>query len=196
MTSMRSFAPVDDPLNPGTVDAAFDLIEARLTPPFARPGDIVREGLLERLVSTPAPVVTVVAPAGYGKTTLIGQWMQRDPRPFAWVTVDATDDDLTVFLSYIAAALHRVSPLDPGVFQSLRAPHNLWTTAVPRLASAFATWPSSLVLVLDDLQELTSREGLDAVDLLCEHVPHGSSLVLGSRNEPPWESPACGRRAR
>ena len=185
MTSMRSFAPVDDLLNPGTVGAAFDLIEARLTPPVARPGDIVREGLLERLVSTPAPVVTVVAPAGYGKTTLLGQLMERDPRPFAWVTVDATDDDLTVLLSYIAAALHRVSPLDPGVFQSLRAPHSLWSTAVPRLASAFATWPSSLVLVLDDLQELTSREGLDAVDLLCEHVPHGSSLILGSRNEPP-----------
>jgi LuxR family transcriptional regulator, maltose regulon positive regulatory protein len=130
-------------------------------------------------------VVTVVAPAGYGKTTLLRQWMERDPRPFAWVTLHPAADDPTVLLSYIAVALDRVEPLDAGVFQALRAPHGLWSTALPRLSAAFATGTTPLVLVLDDLHRLTGRDALDAVSLLCQHVPTGSSLVLASRTEPP-----------
>jgi len=145
----------------------------------------VRERLVERLVSEQSPVATVVAPAGYGKTTLIRQWMDRDLRPFAWVRLHPDADDPTVLLSYIAVALDRVEPLDTGVFQALRAPHSLWSTALPRLSAAFTTGTTPLVLVLDDLHRLTGREALDAVALLCEHVPPGSSLVLGSRTEPP-----------
>jgi LuxR family transcriptional regulator, maltose regulon positive regulatory protein len=90
-----------------------------------------------------------------------------------------------VLLSYIALALDRVEPVDAGVFQALRAPHSLWSTALPRLSAALTTRTTSLVLVLDDFHRLAGREALDAVALLCEHVPPGSSLVLGGRTEPP-----------
>jgi LuxR family maltose regulon positive regulatory protein len=61
----------------------------------------------------------VSAGPGWGKTTLLGQWASRAQRPFAWVDVDQKDNDPIVLLTYVAAALDRVSPLDASVFDAL-----------------------------------------------------------------------------
>ena len=62
-------------------------------------------------------MICVVAPAGYGKTTLLAQWAQRNPRRVVWISVDHHDNDPAVLLTYLAAALDRMEPIDPDVFR-------------------------------------------------------------------------------
>jgi LuxR family maltose regulon positive regulatory protein len=65
------------------------------------------------------PIVFLSAGPGWGKTTLLAEWASQSRRPFAWVSVDEKDNDPIVLLTYVAAALDRVSPIDPGVFEAL-----------------------------------------------------------------------------
>ena len=121
---------------------------------------------------------------GWGKTTLLAQWASRRERPFAWVSVDEKDNDPIVLLTYVAAALDRVSPLDPSVFQALASPGvSIEGTVVPRLGAALATMDEPVVLVLDDLHLLDSPACLDAIAALVRHVPEGAQLALSTRGD-------------
>jgi LuxR family maltose regulon positive regulatory protein len=125
--------------------------------------------------------VLVVAPAGYGKTTLLSQWADRDVRPFAWVSIDECDNDPVAFLRHVAAALDRVEPIPASAFEPLRLDReSAWTKALPRLAEAIASRQSPFVLVLDGADLLT-RDSISAVAALVEHVPAGSMIVLSGR---------------
>ena len=171
---------VDAPAGP-----TFDFLRSKTSVPAVRTGTVPRTALVNRLrAATHAGVVTVVAPAGYGKTTLLAQWAARDARQFAWVTIDERDNDPVVFLRHIAAALERRQPLDPAFVDALRAPgESIWTAAVPRLAAQIAQ-RSPIVLVLDDFNVLHSRASLDAVAALIDDESRESILVLGSRAAP------------
>ena len=82
-----------------------------------------RTDLLELLGGrTGPPIVTVVAPPGYGKTTLLAEWAERNGQVFAWVSVDDRDNDPEVFLTYVASSLDRVESIDPTVFDALASP--------------------------------------------------------------------------
>ena len=88
--------------------------------PLARPGTVLRLPLIERLAQTnPRQIVSVVAPSGYGKTTLLSQWAERHGQSFAWVSVDEKDNDPKVLLSYVAEALDAVQPVGERVFDAL-----------------------------------------------------------------------------
>ncbi len=126
----------------------------------------------------------MVAPAGYGKTTLLAQWDAADRRPFAWVSLDASDNDPVVLLTYVASALDAVDPIEPKVFKGVAsAGDTLWSTALPRLGSALASMREPIVLVLDDIHELHDPRAIDALAALSLHVPSGSQLVLSGRSE-------------
>jgi LuxR family maltose regulon positive regulatory protein len=148
---------------------------------------VPRTGLVEQLlVSQTTPFVCVVAPAGYGKTTVLAQWAERKGRRVAWVSIDRHDNDPVVLLSYVAVALDRVEPIDPGVFQALASPGgSILATVVPRLASAVSTMTEPVALILDHLELLDSRECLDAVAELAVRLPAGSQLLLASRHTTP-----------
>jgi LuxR family transcriptional regulator, maltose regulon positive regulatory protein len=127
----------------------------------------------------------VIAPAGYGKTTLLAAWAEMDPRPFAWVSLDGLDDDDVLFLRYIAAAMHRVQPVAPEVFAALAGPGaSIWPTGIPRVGSALAALERPMVLVLDDLHAVKNPFCLDALITLCEYVPSGAQIAVASREEP------------
>jgi LuxR family maltose regulon positive regulatory protein len=128
--------------------------------PGARPlvSRVALLDLLER--SEHASVVAVLAPPGYGKTTLLGQWAERDPRRFGWLTIDQVDNDPAVLLHKLDAVVPEVGP-----------------------APAAAAEP--LVLVLDDLHLLQNRDCLQLVGKLIDDLPAGSQLVIASREEPP-----------
>jgi LuxR family transcriptional regulator, maltose regulon positive regulatory protein len=164
-----------------------DLLESKLHRPWVRPGTVRRSSLIDWLTRDDSrPIVSVVAPAGYGKTTLLAQWAERDTRAVAWVSVDDKDNDPKVLLYYIAQALDAVEPVDEGVFEALASPvSSVSGSVVPRLAAAFWSLARPVVLVLDDVHLLHSRECRSALSVLADHVPGGSQLVLAGRAEPP-----------
>jgi LuxR family maltose regulon positive regulatory protein len=156
-----------------------------------RPGTVRRSSLIERLTRGDAcPVVSVVAPPGYGKTTLLSEWAERDGQCFAWVSVDEADNDPKVLLTYVAEALDVVEPINERVFDALASPlSSVPGSVVPRLGSAFSSMTSPVVLVLDDVHALRNRECRAALSVLADHVPGGSRLVLAGRAEPSLRIP-------
>ena len=163
----------------------FDLVEVKLAAPLARPDTVAKADVIARLSTSTVPFVGVVAPAGYGKTTLLARWAEVDPRPFAWVALDARDDDPVVFLRYVAAAIHRVEPLSPEVFDALSGPGgSTWSKRVPGLGNALAALERPLVLVLDDLHAVANLSCLDVLAALFEYVPAGSQIAIASREAP------------
>ena len=166
---------------------SFDLIKGKLLHPWVRPGTVRRSLLIDRLAGEDSrPIASVVAPAGYGKTTLLAQWAERDGRSFAWVSVDEKDNDPKVLLSYVAEALDAVEPVGRRVFDALASPaSSVPGSVVPRLCSAFSSMISPVVLVLDDVHLLHDSDCRAALSVLADHVPAGSRLVLAGRAEPP-----------
>ena len=167
--------------------SAFDLVASKLRGPLIRPGTVRRSSLVERLAGgDPRPIVSVVAPAGYGKTTLLSQWAEREGQAFAWVSVDEADNDPKVLLSYVAEALDAVESIDGRVFDALASPvSSVPGSVVPRLGSAFSSMNSPVVLVLDDVHVLRNSECRAALSVLADHVPGGSRLALAGRAGPP-----------
>src|SRR5215831_16404936 len=166
---------------------AFDLLKSKLRRPRPRSGTVYRSALIERLQREDSrPVVSVVAPPGYGKTTVLAQWAERDDRAFAWVSVDEGDNDPKVLLSYVAEALDAIEPVGGRVFAALASPgSSVPGSVVPRLGSALAAMTGPVVLVLDDVHLLRNRQCQAALSVLADHVADGSRLVLAGRAEPP-----------
>src|SRR5215471_14776018 len=185
MTDSRMLAQADRAR--GVHGSAFDLVISKLRTPPTRPGAVDRSPLIDRLAGEEScPIVSVVAPAGYGKTTLLSQWAERRSPAFAWVSVDEADNDPKVLLTYIAHALDAVEPVGERVFDALASrAASVPGTLVPRLGSAFSSMISPVVLVLDDVHALRNVECRAAVSVLADHVPAGSRLVLACRAEPP-----------
>ena len=166
---------------------AFDLVVSKLRRPPARRGMVRRPSLIDRLARDDCgPIVSVVAPAGYGKTTLLSQWAERNGQAFAWVSVDEADNDPKVLLTYVAEALDAVQPVGGRVFDALASPaSSVPGSVVPRLGAALAAMTTPVVLVLDDVHALRNSECRAALSVLAEHVPAGSRLALAGRTEPP-----------
>ena len=148
---------------------------------------MAKEAVIGQLSAGNVPVATVVAPAGYGKTTLLARWAQADPRPFAWVALDGRDDDPVVLLRYIAAAIHRVEPVRPGGVRRVVRPegHPPGRRASRVSGSALAARERPLVLAFDDLHAVSNPSCLDVLGELSRYVPAGSQIAVTSRQEPP-----------
>jgi LuxR family maltose regulon positive regulatory protein len=148
---------------------------------------VCRAALVERLGRDDLHrVVSVAAPAGYGKTTLLSQWAARGGPAFAWVSVDDRDNDPKVLLACVARALDRVEPVGERVFEALASlTSSVPGAVVPRLGAAFAAMTSPVVLVLDDVHLLHNPECRAALSVLADHVPAGSRLALAGRTAPP-----------
>ena len=153
----------------------------KLVAPPERLGIIPRATLMAKLAAVPTRTVLVVAPAGYGKSTAIAQWAARDPRPVAWLSLDARDNDPYLLLNYVYVALAGITPIpsEVGVAIASGGP-SIWTSAVPRLGAALAA-AGHLVLILDDFDRVTDPDAADAILSLASHVPAGSQLILLGR---------------
>jgi LuxR family transcriptional regulator, maltose regulon positive regulatory protein len=145
-----------------------------------------RTALVDRLDAARERLVSVVAPPGYGKTTVLAQLAERKGRRVAWVSVDRHDNDPMVLLTYLAVALDRVEPIDPDVLQTLAVPGGgVAATIVPRLVAAVSSMTGPIWLVLDNLELLENPQCLDAVGELAVRLPKGSQLALASRARSP-----------
>ena len=149
--------------------SAAPLLETRLEPPPTREGIVGRPALAERLYpSAQATVATVVAAAGYGKTTLLAEVAASGDLPVAWLTVHETDNDLRVFLRQLAIAVGWAVGLDEP------------PTTPTRLRRALRAGPP-IRIILDDLQTLENGYCLEIVRTLVSHLPPRGQLVLASR---------------
>ncbi len=162
------------------------LLEAKLRRPTQRVGIVERSDLLARLGDPAVPrVVSLVAPAGYGKTTLLVEWAAQSPGPVAWLTLDDLDNDPAILLSYVAAALDRIHPIDAAVAAGLTGTGDrVLAVAVPRLSSDLFRWPEPALLILDDAHRITDTTCLDAITMLIDHLPPGFRVAIAGRSEP------------
>jgi LuxR family transcriptional regulator, maltose regulon positive regulatory protein len=163
------------------------LVVAKLRRPSMRPGTVRRSLLIERLAQDGSPpIVSIVAPPGFGKTMLLSQWAEANGQAFVWVSVEELDNDPKVLLTYVAEVLDAVERIDERVFDALASPgSSVPGVVVPRLGSAFSSMSSPVVLVLDDVHVLRNFECRAALSVLADHVPGGSRLVLASQTQPP-----------
>lgn len=161
------------------------LLQLKTRPPALRRGLVPRERLVQRLLDAQdMPVALIVAPAGYGKTTLLAQWSERDERPFAWVTLDAEDNDPRSLLSAIALALDAVEPVGWDVFEALASPGaDCATVGLARLARSLGRREQPVVLALDDLHVLRTRESRRVVRMIWQAFGAGLQLALASRSD-------------
>ena len=163
---------------------AFELLESKFHAPVTRPGIVARTALVDQLAAAQAPVVTVVAPPGYGKTTLLAQLAERVWPRVAWVSCDDGDNDPVVLLSALAVALDRIEPIDPAVFWAL-ASSGAGITVVPRFVSVIASMRLPVTVVLDQTEAVTNKGCLNTIAELALHLPLGWRFALASRTMAP-----------
>jgi LuxR family transcriptional regulator, maltose regulon positive regulatory protein len=162
----------------------FELPEPKFHPPAARPGIVARADLVGRLAAAQAPIVTVTAPPGYGKTTLMAQWAERIGSRVAWLSCDDADNDPVVLLSALAVALDRIGPVDPEIFPAL-ASSGAGVTMVPRFVSAVASVRPPVTVLLDQADSVTNRQCMNAIAEFVLRLPPGWRFALASRTAVP-----------
>jgi LuxR family maltose regulon positive regulatory protein len=160
--------------------------DADEVPIGARAALVERRRLVDGLrAAASVPVVLVVGSAGYGKTTLVSQWLRDDPRSVVWLTATVQHDDPAVLLADVVRALDELEPLEPRAKQRLSATAiDFSSVLVPRLERVVAERGRPFVLVVDDTHRLHRRTAWALVQALADCVPAGSQLVLVSRAEP------------
>ena len=165
---------------------AWPLLEAKLESPGERAGAVDRERVVSTLLAPAgSSIVSLVAPPGYGKTTVLAQWAAREPRPVAWLTLDALDNDPVILVRYLVAALGRIGTVDPSIATGHAASRDrILGAAIPRLVSEVYRWREPALLILDDAHRLEDRTCLDALTALLDHLPPNLSVALAGRTEP------------
>lgn len=151
---------------------------------------VERPELIQRLQESHAKLLLVNAPAGYGKTTLIAQWRVsvRDGRSFAWVSLDAEDNDPVRLWTHVVHGLRRAIPgLGPGPsLDILRARQpDIGGTLLPVLVNELAALQGRVILVLDDYHMIRERRCQEQTAFLLQHLPPTAQLVLTTRADPP-----------
>jgi LuxR family maltose regulon positive regulatory protein len=162
------------------------MLQTKLYIPRSRPGLVSRARLIERLNQAIEGKLTVVcAPAGFGKTTLLGQWLASD-RAAAWVSLDPSDNEPTLFWAYLIAALQTVhAEIGQTTLSLLRSPQPLPVeTLLGPLLNEVAALAQRSVLVLDDYHLIAAQPIHEAIGFLLDHLPPQLHLVIASRADP------------
>jgi LuxR family transcriptional regulator, maltose regulon positive regulatory protein len=169
------------------------LLETKLYVPWPRRGLVPRRRLCERLdLGTVSKLTLVSAPAGFGKTTLLTEWLAAGPaaaaggRLAAWLSLDRGDNDPASFWAYVIAALRTVaSGAGEDALALLRAPRSPPVEAVLTvLLNDLAAVAGDIVLVLDDYHVIDAPAVQDGMAFLLDHVPPGLHVVIASRADP------------
>ena len=164
------------------------ILTTKLYIPPPRPKAVHRPHLVERLNDGLHGKLTLVsAPAGFGKTTLVSNWLVDSQQPVAWLSLDNADSDLNHFLSYFVAALQMIeADLGAGVLAVLQSPQPPATEALlTTLLNEISAIPASFVLVLDDYHLIDDPTVDQALTFLLEHLPPQMHLVITTREDPP-----------
>jgi LuxR family maltose regulon positive regulatory protein len=165
------------------------LLTTKLQIPRLRTHLVSRLHLTERLQHGAEHALTLVsAPAGFGKTTLLAQWLAQSGMPVAWLSLEPEDNDPTRFLAYLIAALQT---LDAQIGTTALAMIHMPQPAPPK--AVLAQLANDLVsrdrgdfaLVLDDYHVITAKPIHGGITFLLEHLPPQLHLILATRADPP-----------
>src|ERR671910_88561 len=177
------------------------LVTTKVRVPRTRPELVPRPRLREALVRNEGRRLTLVsAPAGFGKTTLLSEWLEEsseDGRPVAWLSLEEADNDPARFLAYLVSALQSAlgEGIGEGVQASLRLPEFPPVEAVVGvLINELSDVRDEVTIVLDDYHVIHSGPIHEATSFLLEHLPENVHLVISSRADPPL--PLAKLRAR
>ncbi|MAT97051.1 MAG: LuxR family transcriptional regulator [Anaerolineaceae bacterium] len=163
------------------------ILATKLYLPPPRPNIVPRPRLLERLNEGLHRKLTLIsAPAGFGKTTLITDWIAAGQQPAAWLSLDEGDGELARFLAYLVAALQKIAPeIGSSVLPGLQSPQPPPTDSVlTTLLNDIAAWPEPFILVLDDYHVVDAQPVDQALAFLLEHQPPHMHLVITTREDP------------
>lgn len=177
---------------------AAPLLTVKQVIPPVRPGAVPRSRLVSLLQDAATRLTVVVAPAGWGKTSLLSSWASspREQTRVAWVSLDEGDDEPTRFWRYVLSALRRVGDgIGSAALDALGAsgvdPLEL---ALPTLLNELAASSTPHVVVLDDYHVLTDPRIHESVEFLVSYLPASSRMILAGRSDPPL--PLARMRAR
>ena len=178
---------------------SMSILETKLYIPTLRSELVSRPRLLERFnraIRSDCKLVLVSAPAGFGKTTLVSEWVHHACIPTAWLSLDESDNDPCRFWSYLVAALHKVHP---GVGDAISAmaqsrPFSCAESLLTDLINKMTARTDPFVLVLDDLYLINEQQLHSGLVFLVENLPSRMHIVVCSRADPPW--PLARLRAR
>ncbi|MCO5188760.1 MAG: LuxR C-terminal-related transcriptional regulator [Anaerolineae bacterium] len=162
------------------------LLQTKLLIPPIRSSLIPRPQLIAKLTAGLNHRLTLVsAPAGFGKTTLVADWLSRVGRPSAWVSLDEDDNDLIRFFIYAAAAVQQIEGVDKSIQRLLQATQPVQAkTIVTAFINDCAAAPVPFLLVLDDYHFITDNAIHEAVAFLLDHLPVQLHLLITSRTDP------------
>jgi LuxR family maltose regulon positive regulatory protein len=183
------------------------ILATKLYIPPPRPKIVLRPRLIERLnegLSASRKLTLISAPAGFGKTTLVSEWVVGCERPVAWLSLDEGDNDPIGFLAYLVAALQTLTlskvggitaNIGKGVLAILQSPQPPPIESILiALLNEITTIPDNFVLVLDDYHVIDSKPVDNVLNFLIEHLPPQIHLVIATREDPPL--PLARMRAR
>ena len=170
------------------------VLATKLYIPPPRPKLVSRPRLVRQLNDGLHSKLTLIsAPAGFGKTTLVSEWVTGCERPVAWLSLDEGDSDLKRFLGYLVAALQTIADeVGADLLGALQSPHLSSTEALlTTLLNEIDAIPHDFLLVLDDYHLLDSKPVDQALSFLVEHIPQKMHLVIATRADPAHKRPGC-----
>ncbi|TMC86983.1 MAG: LuxR family transcriptional regulator, partial [Chloroflexi bacterium] len=176
------------------------ILATKLYIPPLRPQVVIRPRLIERLNEGLHRKLTLIAAsAGFGKTTLVSEWVEGIERPgarTAWLSLDEGDNDPARFLTYLVAALQTIAAtIGEGVLGALQSPQPPPTVSIlTALLNDITTIKDPFVLVLDDYHVIDAKPIDHALTFLLEHLPPQMHLVIATREDP--QLPLARLRAR
>jgi LuxR family maltose regulon positive regulatory protein len=174
-----------------------ELLSTKLFIPPPRKNLVSRPRLVERLNAGLDKKLTIIAaPAGFGKTTLLSEWIPQSFRCVSWLSLDEGDNDLARFWAYFITSLRQLrSDLGEGalaILQSLQAPQI--ASVLTTLINDITAFPDAFAIVLDDYHLIDSRPIHEALTYLIAHLPANMHMVITTRVDPPL--PLARLRAR
>jgi len=169
-------------------DKQYPLLTTKLYLPQPRPDIVQRTHLIDRLNNGISHKLTLIsAPAGFGKTTLLSEWISQRQIPVAWISLDKGDNDSVHFITYLVAAFQRLeASIGKTVLPMLQSPQPPEVGSIIRgLISEIADFPDDFMLVFDDYHSIDTEEIHKIIELLLDYLPAHIHLVIATRVDPP-----------
>ena len=169
-------------------DTQYPILKTKLYIPQPRPDLVQRTNLIERLNKGINHKLTLIsAPPGFGKTTLLSEWISQSEIPVTWISLDKGDNDSVHFIHYLVAALQTIEVnIGKAALSILQSPQQPPIESImTNLIKEITDISYDCVLVLDDYHSVDTEKTHKIVEFLLDHLPPQIRLVIATRVDPP-----------